>query len=268
MTPEEIAPRVSAALKLLQAEIDHSLFCPREAFALDKALLMVTGKGLRVGLAVCQLVETGFYGEAFGLTRSVLEAFFIVKYISSSKDSEARARSYLEFRKAHYYNQEELRKKYFPHVEKPENLTQEMLDEAKGFRSTRHWVAAWNMATDQYDHPIEIDQKTGKGFQSFSDYEGMYEMASHYVHCTVISSMPNFAASPFRTAKRDMEEDRGFLALHFSLVYAFMTCIILGRQWSVELRKEVHETIQALLAELRVVASPTGDWVVGVGKKP
>jgi hypothetical protein len=36
----------------------------------------------------------------------------------------------------------------------------------------------------------------------------------------------------------------------------------------VELRKEVQETIQALLAELRVVASPTGEWVVGVGKKP
>ena len=55
---------------------------------------------------------------------------------------------------------------YFSHVKKPEFLTQEMLDAAKALTSTRHWVAAWNMATDQYDHPLEINPTTGKGFQS------------------------------------------------------------------------------------------------------
>jgi len=268
MTPEEMAPRVSDGLELLQTEIDDSSFCPRAHFPLDEALLMVTGKALRVGLAVCQLAKTGFYGEAFGLTRSVLEAFFIVKYISSTQDSEARARSYLEFWKAHYYNQEELRKKYFPHLEEPDNLMQAMLDEAKSlFPNTRHWYPAYNMATEQYDHPLEINPKTGKGFQSSADYDGVYEMASHYVHCTVISSRPNFAASPFRTAKIDTEDHRGFLALHYCLVYALMTCIILGRQWNVELGSEVLETIQALLAELRVVASPTGSWI-GTAQNP
>lgn len=88
-------------------------------------------------------------------------------------------------------------------------------------------------------------------------------MTSHYVHCTVISSMPNFSAPPFRIVNRDKEGDRGFLALHFSLVYAVMTCIILGRQ-NVELSKDVQETIQNPLMELRAVASPTGEWVVGV----
>ena len=143
------------------------------------------------------------------------------------------------------------------------------MDEWKSqFPSTRHWVSAWNMATDQYDHPLEVDPKIGKGSQSFSDYEGMYELTSHYVHCTVISSMPNYAASPFRTAKWDREEDRGFLALHFSLVYAFMSCIILGRNWDRALPPELHDSVQALLKELRVATSPTAEWVVGVNKKP
>jgi hypothetical protein len=69
------------AIKNLQAEIDDTAFCPREGFPAEKTLLMITSKALRVSLAVCQLVKAGFYGEAFGLTRSVLEAFFVVKYI-------------------------------------------------------------------------------------------------------------------------------------------------------------------------------------------
>jgi hypothetical protein len=232
---------------------------------LDRALLMVVTKALRIGLAVCQLASSGFYGEAFGLTRSVLEAFFIVKYISS-KDSEARAHSYLEFRKVYLYNQEEIRKKYFAHIPRPQWLKQDWLDEVKRlFRNTRHWIPAYSMAADYYDHPLDINPKTGKGFQALADYEGTYEMTSHYVHVTAISSMPNFDSSPFKTAKRDKEENRGILALHFSLVYITEICMIVGRQWEIELIPSVNETIQALLRDLRETESVRqhGEWVVG-----
>jgi hypothetical protein len=262
MTPEDIEPRVSAGLKLLQHEIDDSDFYARNGFRLEQVMLMVAGKALRVALAVCQLVATGFYGEAFGLTRSVLEAFFIAKYISS-KDGEARARSYMEFWKAHYYNQEQIRKQYFPDVEPAQGLTQQILDDAKKLSSTRHWVPAYNMASEHYNHPREIDPETGKGMQSLGDYDGMYETASHYVHCTVISSMPNYTSSPFRMPQYDREENRGFLALYFSLVYAVSICIFLGRHWERELRDEVQLAIHTLLAELRALSSPTGHWAVG-----
>ena len=232
---------------------------------------MIVSRILRVGLAVCHLVSAGFYGEAFGLTRSALEGFFILKYISSSKNSEARAASYLEFRKAHYYNQEQIRQKHFPHVKRPEGFTQEMLDDVKRmFPKPRHWVSAWEMASDYYDHPSEIDPKTGKGFQAIADYDGIYEMTSHYVHMSAISTIPNFSASPFTTAKRDKEEYIGFLALHYSLVYCYEACLILGRQWDSGFVPSVSETIQSLLADLRAATSQ-GDpsvWAVATGKKP
>jgi hypothetical protein len=256
---------VSAALRILQLEIDDTLFCPRRDFDLDRALLMVTSKALRVGLAVCHLVSSGFYGEAFGLTRTVLEAFFIAKYISS-KGSESRAHSYLEFRKVYFYNQEEIRKKHFSQIPRPLWLIQAMLDEVKlMFPNTRHWIPAYSMASDHYDHPSEIDPKTGKGFQALADYDGIYEMTSQYVHATAVSTMANFDASPFKTAKRDREEDRGILALHLSLVYAYETCIMLGRQWEVVLTSRVSSTIQDLLTDLRKANSVVerGEWVVG-----
>jgi len=255
MTPEAIEPRVSDALKMLQKEIDDTLLCPRKGFALDQALLIVTSRALRIGLAVCKLVASGFYGEAFGLTRSVLEAFFIVKYISG-KDAENRADSYLEFRKTYQYNQEMIRRKHFPHTEQPARLTQKMLDEIKQrFPKTRHWVPAYSMASDYYEHPLDTDPKSGKGYQALDVYDGIYEMTSHYVHVTAFSCMANFDASPFRTSKSDKEEDRAILALHFSLLYVYATCIILGRHWECTLSEGVNDEVQTLLAELRAVPS-------------
>jgi hypothetical protein len=266
MSPEEIEHRVSDAIRTLQHEIDSTLFCPRASFAIDRVLLTVASRGLRIGLAVCHLVAGGFYGEAFGLTRSVLEAFFIVKYVASpSKDGEDRARSYLEFRKTYFYNQEENRKKYFPNEERPAWLTQEMLDEVKKlFPNTRHWIPAYSMAADYFEHPLDVNPQTGKGFQALNDYDGMYEMTSHYVHVTAISSGPTFDASPFRTAKRDTEEDRAILALHFSLAYLFELCIILGRHFDCGLPDHVHQTIRTLLEDLRAFKSVShGLWMVG-----
>ena len=71
MTPQEFEPKVSAAIRLLQSEIHDSGFYPREGYG-ESAVAMVTPKALRLSLAVCHLVAGGFYGEAFGLTRSVL----------------------------------------------------------------------------------------------------------------------------------------------------------------------------------------------------
>ena len=64
-------------------------------------------------------------------------------------------------------------------LEPPEWVTQELLDDAKRrYPDTRHWVPAYNMATEYYDHPLEVDPQTGKGFQATAGYDGTYESAS------------------------------------------------------------------------------------------
>jgi len=269
MTPEEIEPRVASTFRLLQNEIDSSLFCPRNGYAFEHVPLMVMSRVLRIGLAICHLVKGGFCGEAFGLTRSVLEAFFIVKYIST-KDSEKRAQSYLDYTEAYYFNQEEIRKRYFPHIPRPEWVTEELLDRVKQRfgANPRKWVAAHNMAAEYYDHPAEIDASTGKGYQALSDYDGMYEMTSHYVHVTAFSTRGNYYASPFRCARKDADDDRGILALYFSLAYCLQICIMLGRAWDVVLPNLVIQTVLDLLSELRTATSVNKSGVWGVSKTP
>jgi hypothetical protein len=141
-----------------------------------------------------------------------------------------------------------------------------MLDKVKAqFSSTRHWVPAYNMAAEYYSHPADIDSKTGKGFQALADYDGMYEAMSHYVHVSALATMPNFYASPFRCAKRDREEFRGILALHYTLQYSYAICIILGRYWGLAVSPGLDGEISAILSDLRKVPSVAdrGVWRVG-----
>ena len=121
------------------------------------------------------------------------------------------------------------------------------------------------MAAEYFDHPADINPKTGKGFQALADYDGMYEATSHYVHVGALASMPHFDASPFRCAKRDKEEDRGILALHFALSYSYAVCIILGRQWELSLPPGLDSQISAVLEELRGVPSVANNGVWRVG---
>src|SRR6266478_1273380 len=111
MTPKELERQVSKVLVALTKEIDDSLFCPRVSHYSDRVFLGLLSKAISLAHAVCQLVKVGLYGEAFGLTRSLVESFLLVKFISN-KDHERRAKSYLDFFKAHVYNAEQIRKKY------------------------------------------------------------------------------------------------------------------------------------------------------------
>jgi hypothetical protein len=48
-------------------------FCPKKDRSGSEALLMVTSKALRLGLAVCHLIAAGFYGEDV-LHRATIES--------------------------------------------------------------------------------------------------------------------------------------------------------------------------------------------------
>jgi hypothetical protein len=79
--------------------------------------------------------------------------------------------------------------------------------------------------------------------------------------------MANFRISPFKTAEFEKEEDRAILALHFSLLYLYVICIILGRQWECVLPLDVSQKVQSVLEDLRKVSSVTDRGVWTVGKK-
>jgi hypothetical protein len=252
MTPKMKVQEVFSVLTLLTEEINDILFCPRCDYQLDRTLLGLTSKAISLTRAVCHLVDGGFYGEAFGLTRTSVEAFFIVKWITN-KNTEERAERYVNFVKAHVYNVDNVRKKHFSHVKRPSGVRKQWIEEAAKFNSTKVWEAAYNMATELYQDPLEFSKRTGKPYQATFDYEGIYEKTSHWVHCGCLSlfgHMPE-AGKEFKVFTGKDDEEKGYLALMYAVGYLNMICIISFRHYGKVISPKTQKRLTKLLTSIK-----------------
>jgi len=60
----------------------------------------------------------------------------------------------LDFFKAHYFNREEVRKKYFPRSKAPSGIQKQWIEDASKFPGgTKDWQSAWNMASEILQDP-------------------------------------------------------------------------------------------------------------------
>jgi uncharacterized protein DUF5677 len=186
VTKEPSTSEVLQIIGKLEHFINGSEYMPATRFYRSKVLLALISKALTTGRAVCTLVDAGFAGEAFGLSRTLAEIFFYVRYISN-KDTEERARQYAEhFGKV----QEELlrvARKHYPDKPLPQ-LDKKLLELAKKYKNPHSWTDLRGQAkimafeADAY----EMDSAGNPIKQDF-DYEYIYWQTSQYVHATILS---------------------------------------------------------------------------------
>src|SRR5437879_26405 len=81
----------------IQRFFDEVQLHPRSHLYLDKVVLAHVSKGLKVAQAVMVLVDAGIPEEAFGLSRTLVEVAFNLRFITN-KYSERRAQRFV-----HYY---------------------------------------------------------------------------------------------------------------------------------------------------------------------
>src|SRR5260370_37942410 len=62
----------------------------------SKVILPLFSKALTVARAICVLVDKGFPAEAFGMSRTLVDMYFCVRYMSN-KDTESRITTYVEY---------------------------------------------------------------------------------------------------------------------------------------------------------------------------
>jgi Family of unknown function (DUF5677) len=214
---------------------------------------MVASKCLRLGDAISVLVERGFYGEAFGLSRSSVEAYLVAKFISNrDKNPEKRAQSYLGFVRAHYFNLEQLRQKYSPAENEPGPEVERLINDAlKAYPKLTMWESPHNMAKEILSGDQDRVSSTGTAYSASMDYDGIYEHSSHYVHACALSLTSHNAipGGVFRTADRDSEVDIGKRAVYWALSYAFLTCILLGAWFNVDLPRASAATVEQTLKQ-------------------
>jgi hypothetical protein len=179
---------VRSFIKKTVRHINRAQYYPRLTEPSDLVVLALASKALVVGSAVCNLVEADFYEEAFGLTRTLVEIYLNLRYITNEGNSD-RAETYANFFAKDHEGWTNLIQRYYP--ANPLNLPShhaEMMKIAKRYKHPHSWsglpgqVKAMAVEEDKFEN-----DPSGKPLKCEFDYEVIYKWTSHYVHATVVA---------------------------------------------------------------------------------
>jgi hypothetical protein len=144
--------------------------------------LALYSKCLTVAEAILALVDAGFSDEAFGMTRTLLDIFFTLRYIAN-QDTDERARRYAQFAAKDADEWSEIAKKYWPQMTAVVDPHTKSI--AAKYGSPHRW--AGKTARDMAEEPdtVEVDPTTGQPAVHDFAYTVIYHWASTYVHPTI-----------------------------------------------------------------------------------
>jgi len=199
-------------------------YCYRNA-----VILALVSKALTVGRATCLLVDGGFPAEAFAMSRTLIEIYFCVRYIGN-KDTEARARIYVDYHARVRQEWQAVIRKFYPNTPLDRiTLDSAVLEIAEAFKSRANWTGhggqAKLMALEE--DTVELDVN-GQPSKSEFDYDALYFWTSHFVHATV-AGIEGHATTPgevFKVRARSWaDEGRGKNALFNTAVFLCKTIV-------------------------------------------
>lgn len=183
----------------------------------NRIFLALLSKALTVGRAICALVKAGFPAEAFGLSRTLIDIFFSIRYMSN-RDTDARIRTYAEYAARVQKEWVNLNTKYFP------DRALELSDShdaamkiAEKFTSKHQWTSHPGQTKFMALEPDSFEMnKLGQPITGEFDYDVSYFWTSQYVHVTS-HALPGHTVERgevFRVRSRiSKEKDFGRLAL-------------------------------------------------------
>ena len=190
----------SKYLECVVKEIEELAIYPRLNSYRDVVLLALLDRILTTSRAVLCLVEQGFCDQAFGLSRTVVEAFFSLRYIQN-KDSEARAKRYLDYFAKDREHLLKMIGKHHPNLSNIRSSDHEQLEMANQFKSPHSWFPEDKKLKDVAfeDSTWAFDEAGEPENQKYS-YDIIYKLTSHEVHSTSVALEPRIA--DFSTCSR------------------------------------------------------------------
>jgi len=230
--------------------VDEAVIYPRANIYLDVVLLALLSKSLTVGRAVCVLAETGFPDEAFGLSRTLIDLYLTVRYISN-RDQFVRAERFARFTVKEKEGWNTIYQKYYG---KPATADlarlKTVLDEAKEYKNPNWWTGLGGHTREMAceGDALETDA-SGKPATAEFDYEVMFKWTSHYVHPTAsaIDSHAVLRGQRFSVhARKGVAMDVSGMALFNTSAQTYK---VLLRVWR-ELGRDVPDEIGLAFATL------------------
>jgi Family of unknown function (DUF5677) len=207
---------------------------------LDATVLAILSKSIRVGNAICLLVEHDFHSEAFALSRTMLELALFARYISNA-DSFKRSETFVKYFAKDHETWTKLISKYYPAAVPtfhPDHA--KMLEIAQHFKDPHKWSGKNVKELAMEDDAFET-MPDGSPFRWEFDYEVIYKWTSHYVHGTVV------AVDEHATGPREPFKVKGGPNVGKAGMALFNSVLYLHRSFLSAFRSIKHDISQAML---------------------
>ncbi len=243
--------RVLKEIKRLERYLDNLKMIPATHRYRNAVILALLSKALTIARAICLVVDRGFPGEAFGMTRTLIEIYFCVRYIGN-KDTEERAETYVKYQARVRKEWQTVIMKFYPHIPVDTiSLDEEVEEAAKEFKNKAHWTGhggqAKLMALEE--DTVELNDQ-GEALKAEFDYDAIYFWTSHYVHVTV-EALNEHATTPGEVfsvrARRGADKKRGRDALFNTLVFISKLFVVAFRAMNEEQPEPILQEIQKLM---------------------
>ena len=243
--------QVLPIIEKLEKFINNAEYYPARNSYRGMVVLGLVSKALTVGRAVCSLISSGFPGEAFGMSRTLIDICFTARYISNN-DTEERAKRFAEFYSKDHEGWTKIITKFYPATTITESeFHRDALEMARAYKSAHQWTGMGDQTRQMAMEPDTYEcDANNQGFNCEYDYEVIYKWTSFFVHSTVSGLESHFMefGEPFRVhARSKLETERGEEALVNVLVYLSRIFIHASRAQRDDAPQTILEEIQALL---------------------
>lgn len=258
--PYPTSREVLTQIEKLEQFINGWQMIPATGALRNQVLLALLSKLLTVGRATCALVDSGFPAEAFGFSRTLIDLFFSVRYISNN-DTEERATTFVEYRDRIRKEFLDVHNKHFPNkLDAANTLGTETVQIAGKFKSRGHWTGHGGQAKLMALEPDEFEtNESGEPLTGAIDYDAFYFWTSQFAHGT-IKALDAHGIAPgdvFRVrCAPERDSDYGRLALFNVLVYVNKTFIHACRAMREDQPDEILQDIFRLMKQCGRVAAP------------
>jgi hypothetical protein len=196
---------------------------PLNAYRYSVALALYS-KCITVAEATMALLDAGFSDEAFGMTRTLVDIYITLRYITN-QDTEERARLYFKFAAKDIHGWSDVIKDYWPQLSRP--MDPRIITEAAQYPSPHRWSG--KSAKDMALEPDTFESNPTTGNPAVHDfpYRVIYRWTSHFVHPTIVA-LKNHVAQPgadnFMVRGMDVE-DLAHIAIFNVAAYVGKTMI-------------------------------------------
>jgi hypothetical protein len=178
--------QVVAQITRLERFINDWQMIPATGVVRNRVFLALLSKALTVGRAVCALVKTDFPAEAFGLSRTLIDIFFSVRYLTN-KDTDGRITTFVDYAARVQKEWVNLNDKYFPSRKlELSAFHPEAMKIAEKFKSRHQWTSHGGGARFMAMEPDSFElNEAGEPITGELDYDAFYFWTSQYVHVTI-----------------------------------------------------------------------------------